>query len=830
LNSSTGVISGTPTAAGTTSATYLVTDSASVTANKALSITINAALAVSTASLPSGTVGSSYSQTLAATGGSGTYTWSITSGSLPSGLSLNSSTGAITGTPSAAATASFTVQVADGIGTVSKALSITINPSTLTISTSSLAAGNVNTAYSQTLGASGGTSPYTWSLSSGSLPAGLSLNSSTGVISGTPTGASTVSATYLVTDSASVTANKTLSITINAALAVSTASLASGTVGSSYSQTLAATGGSGTYTWSITSGSLPTGLSLASSTGVISGTPSAAATASFTVRVADGIGTATQDLTITVENDSSNPSQTGGGGGGGSGGGGGGGGGGGMPAGLTSLTNSMNIGGVITTDVHARDISSQVEVFIPQGTVVKDSMDDLISYVRVLLIDNVPASNADWTMIGPTADIELSGTTFNPNAYLIFHYSDNALPEGIPATNLFIALWNQDTMTWTDLGGTVDTTAHTVTTPIKHLSIYTLMAGARPADISISDISLTSDEINPGETITASVSVNNNGDLPGDYTLSFKLDNTEVQSKRITVNGDSGETVSFPITLDTVGEHQISIGDKFATFTVKKPLSPATFSISALNINPLTINPGENIEISAIVTNTGELAGSYTVTLSVDDITTETREINLNGGQSTTVAFSYTTGTVGNYKVTINTLSGSFQVKEAAPVNQPVANEELKPQLDSFSIAPIYDQATKKLIFARIVYQMNEAWNSLTDVKLILTVSRDSLILEQVPLLTLSQEGADSKTGQLNYVPSSSWETGEYSFKAELYQGDSLIQDMPLSTLSVTPESISAVVSWKILGITIGSVLLLGILVVTLVLYRRRNTLRDYWN
>jgi VCBS repeat-containing protein len=160
-------------------------------------------------------VGSSYSQTLAATGGSGTYTWSITSGSLPSGLSLASSTGAITGTPTTAGTSNVTFKVADGIGTVSKALSITINPSTLAITTSSLAAGNVGVTYSQTLGASGGTSPYTWTLSSGSLPAGLSLNSSTGVISGTPTGAGTTSATYLVTDSASVTANKTISITIN---------------------------------------------------------------------------------------------------------------------------------------------------------------------------------------------------------------------------------------------------------------------------------------------------------------------------------------------------------------------------------------------------------------------------------------------------------------------------------------------------------------------------------------------------------------------------------------------------------------------------------------
>jgi hypothetical protein len=316
LNSSTGVISGTPTGSGTTF-TVTVTDSetpTAQTATKQLTITVNPQLAVTTSSLQSGTVGTAYSQTLAATGGITPYSWAITSGSLPSGLTLNASTGAITGTPTGPQTGviSFTVTVTDSESpakTASANLSITISAPPLSITTSSLPGGTLGTAYSATLAATGGITPYTWSISAGSLPAGLTLNSSTGVISGTPTGSVTgqINFTVKVTDAevpTPATATAALSITISAApLTVVTSSLPTGVDGSAYSATLQAAGGVTPYSWAVTTGSLPAGLSLNASTGVISGTPTGSGT-TFTVTVTDSETptpqTASKQLTITV--------------------------------------------------------------------------------------------------------------------------------------------------------------------------------------------------------------------------------------------------------------------------------------------------------------------------------------------------------------------------------------------------------------------------------------------------------------------------------------------------------------------------------------------------
>jgi hypothetical protein len=178
-------------------------------------------LTVTTSSLPNGTVGTPYSQALAASGGTGGYTWSITSGSLPDGLSLSSG-GTIAGTPTTAVSNDgFTVQVRDSSGTTAaKALAITISaqaPPPLTVTTSSLPNGTAGTPYSQALAATGGTGGYTWSLASGSLPDGLTLSAS-GAIAGTPTTAVTNAGfTVQVRDSTGVTAAKALAITINAA-------------------------------------------------------------------------------------------------------------------------------------------------------------------------------------------------------------------------------------------------------------------------------------------------------------------------------------------------------------------------------------------------------------------------------------------------------------------------------------------------------------------------------------------------------------------------------------------------------------------------------------
>ena len=284
LNGSTGVISGTPTSSGSTF-TVTVTDSETPTpqtASKQLTITVNPQLSISTTSLAAGVVGTTYSQSLAATGGITPYSWAVTSGSLPSGLSLNSTTGAITGTPTGPQTGpiNFTVTVTDSESpakTASAALSISISAPTLTITTTTLGSGVLGQAYNATLGATGGVQPYTWSIISGSLPAGLGLNSN-GQITGTPTATGTSNFTVKVVDSETPTAQSAtagLSISINnsAPLQITTSGLPTGVINTLYSNAfLSASGGIQPYTWSIVSGSLPPGLTLTPSTGQISGT------------------------------------------------------------------------------------------------------------------------------------------------------------------------------------------------------------------------------------------------------------------------------------------------------------------------------------------------------------------------------------------------------------------------------------------------------------------------------------------------------------------------------------------------------------------------------
>src|ERR1039457_5653690 len=284
LNSTSGTISGTPTTIGNFGFGVQVTDAKSLTMTRSLSINIRGAVSVTPASLPGGTVGIPYTATLSATGGVLPYTWSLSSGTLPDGLTLATnpdSTATISGTPTTLGRSMFTVQVADSetppATGISAQLSIAIE-GVVTITTTSLPTGNVAIFYDSQQMATGGQTPYTWNLTatSGPLPPGLSLTSSSGVISGTPTTTGSYPITVQVTDSESTPAIAiaAFTITINPTppLQVTTSSLLVGTQGIFYTTTLAGTGGVPPYSWSLTAGPLPAGLTL-SGTGVISGTP-----------------------------------------------------------------------------------------------------------------------------------------------------------------------------------------------------------------------------------------------------------------------------------------------------------------------------------------------------------------------------------------------------------------------------------------------------------------------------------------------------------------------------------------------------------------------------
>lgn len=173
---------------------------------------VSQGLTITTSSLPSGITGQPYQAQLAASGGQPPYTWTLIGGSLPNGLSLNSG-GAISGTPTAPGTFPFTVQVTDSAGSrASKSLSITVSSSGgLTITTTQLPNAEQSVPYSATLSAAGGTPPYTWSLVSGALPAGLNLNTN-GTIQGTPSTPGLSIFTVQVKDSLSNIAQASLQI------------------------------------------------------------------------------------------------------------------------------------------------------------------------------------------------------------------------------------------------------------------------------------------------------------------------------------------------------------------------------------------------------------------------------------------------------------------------------------------------------------------------------------------------------------------------------------------------------------------------------------------
>ncbi|MCS7042698.1 MAG: Ig domain-containing protein [Bryobacteraceae bacterium] len=285
LNSSTGNISGTPSAAGQYGFTARVTDANGATASGQFSINVAPPpLSITTTSLPNGMVGRPYSVTLAASGGSPPYSWSVTSGSLPPGLSLGSG-GTLSGQPSTPGLFTFTLTVADSAqGSVSRSFTVRVHD-TLRILTSLLPDATVGLPFSAPIDATGGVPSYSFSLAGGALPAGVSLSSG-GLLSGSPTAEGDFLFRVRVTDGDGFSADRDLALKVHPRPAILTQALPEGRLGDAYSATLIGRGRA-PLSWTITSGSLPAGLTLDAQTGVLSGVPSQPGDFTFQVTLAD---------------------------------------------------------------------------------------------------------------------------------------------------------------------------------------------------------------------------------------------------------------------------------------------------------------------------------------------------------------------------------------------------------------------------------------------------------------------------------------------------------------------------------------------------------------
>ncbi len=287
FDSSTGRLSGTPTVAGFFSLVIKATDANGCFGQRALQLTIACqAITLSPTTLPAGSIGTAYNQTVTQSGGVGTITWSA-SGTLPAGLIFNTATQTIVGTPVNPGSSTFSLRATDANGCFGeRQYTLTIACPAITITPQSIANGTVSTPYSQLLGQTGGTGTIVW-VAAGSLPAGLTINANTGLLSGTPTTTGSFNFTVRAIDSKGCYGERSYQMLIACpTIALSPASLPAGTAGTAYSQQLVQTAGVAPITWS-TTGSLPPGLTLNSSTGLLSGTPTAIGTFNFDVRATD---------------------------------------------------------------------------------------------------------------------------------------------------------------------------------------------------------------------------------------------------------------------------------------------------------------------------------------------------------------------------------------------------------------------------------------------------------------------------------------------------------------------------------------------------------------
>lgn len=311
-------LAGTPTTQGIYNFTLRITNDVSgIFFDKAYTLAVYLVPSfVTTSPLTDGETGVAYNEAILIQDGLGPYTWSLLSGTLPPGLALNTAatglSSAITGTPTASGVYNFTIRVVDANNqTVDLVCQLTIIAAPIFVTTSPLPDADQGVAYNESIVAQDGVGPYTWSLLSGLLPPGLSLDTGETdldtTISGVPTTSGVYNFTIRLVDNNGFIRDLPCQLTVNAApaLLISTSTLPPVVIGDSYNEPIVATGGVGPYTWALLSGSLPPGLSL--DTGQtdldtdITGTATQTGLFQFTVRITDTFTGLHYDRTFTIE-------------------------------------------------------------------------------------------------------------------------------------------------------------------------------------------------------------------------------------------------------------------------------------------------------------------------------------------------------------------------------------------------------------------------------------------------------------------------------------------------------------------------------------------------
>jgi hypothetical protein len=208
-----------------------------------------------------------------------------------------------------------------------------------------------------------------------------------------------------------------------------------------------------------------------------------------------------------------------------------------------------------------------------------------------------------------------------------------------------------------------------------------------------------------GDTVSISVLVTNTGDVSGNYTCFIMINNVIKDSKQVTINANKKTTLNFKITAGDNGIYNVSIGNLEGTFNVQS--TPASFETSSLTISPTEVDIGEKADISVIITNKGQSAGSYEIKLNVNGAIVDRKVISLSGGASRKVNFTLKTDIAGKKIIDVNGLIGGLVVRGEVPppvqiplpAEEPQAAPEISIPAESQSTLPAEQQTTSSVMW-----------------------------------------------------------------------------------------------------------------------------------
>ncbi len=301
------------------------------------------------------------------------------------------------------------------------------------------------------------------------------------------------------------------------------------------------------------------------------------------------------------------------------------------------------------------------------------------------------------------------------------------------------------------------------------------------------------------------------------------LDETAVTSHVVELTGLAPYTTYHLTVISRDQANNLAESEEYTFTTLGQP---ATFTVNGLKISLAKARINEAVVVRVTVNNIGDVGGSYDVTLNVSssrgsEIMKQT--VQLAAGASQEVSFVVAKQTTGVFQASVNDLTGSFSVVEEPSV---ATTPEPQPEISLFSAIPSYSAALH-ITAVSITYELVNASEDSTDTKLVLKVSLNGQPLEDVIVFSGSVLPVGATSGNWEYVPSSGWVSGTYTFRAELYSGVILSDSAPEEVLDIKTES-PAVVNWYVLALIIGA-MLVAISGTIMIILRRRRDLVKRW-